>query len=50
MKDVVVIGAGVAGLGSALSLARAEPDPDASNHILARSRASLKRRLDLEQP
>lgn len=33
----------------AVSLARAEPDPERSDAILARSRAALKRRLGLEQ-
>jgi TetR/AcrR family transcriptional regulator, transcriptional repressor for nem operon len=32
----------------AVSLARAEPDLDRSNHILERTRSSLKRRLGLE--
>ena len=33
----------------AVSLARAEPDPERSDAILARSRAALKRRLGLDQ-
>jgi TetR/AcrR family transcriptional repressor of nem operon len=38
----------VAELVGAVSLARAEPDPAASDAILARSKTSLKRRLNLE--
>jgi len=38
----------IAELVGAVSLARAEPDPVASDAILANSKASLKRRLNLE--
>ncbi|HEX3915741.1 MAG TPA: TetR/AcrR family transcriptional regulator, partial [Caulobacteraceae bacterium] len=38
----------IAELVGALSLARAEPDPAASDLILTRSKAALKRRLNLE--
>jgi TetR/AcrR family transcriptional repressor of nem operon len=39
----------VAELVGAVSLARAEPDPAASDAILERSKSSLKRRLNLER-
>ena len=38
----------IAELVGALSLARAEPDPAASDAILDRSKAALKRRFALE--
>jgi len=38
----------IAELVGAVSLARAEPDPTASDAILSRSKASLQRRLNLE--
>ena len=40
----------LAELVGALTLARAEPDPDRSDAILERSRTHLKRRLGLEAP